>query len=155
MSNPAAEIRRIVLTNVPSFLLAPTKILSLMHGGAIETVSVNTSKQTADVLFCDAAACKDFYDKYPNGIDVDLNSRRGTVFVEMGKEVDVLSSRLRESLGIGATRVLRAIGVPLDCTLEDMIRMTDKHFKLEKILDSYEAGLVGFPILLDSICRPN
>lgn len=114
-----------------------------MHGGSIETVSVNTSKQSAEILFCDATACKAFYDKYPNGIDVNMNARRGTVFVEMGKEVDVLSSRLRESLNVGATRVLRAVGAPLDCTLEDMIRMTEKHLKLEKIVDTYEAGLVG------------
>ncbi|KAH8434803.1 uncharacterized protein LDX57_012436 [Aspergillus melleus] len=95
---------------------------------------------TAQVRFCDADACQAFYDKYPNGIDLD-KSRKVTAFVELGKEVDVVSSQLSFNLSVGATRVVRAVGVDADVNMNQMIRLsTSQNRKIEKIVDSWVPG---------------
>ncbi|KAK2877093.1 hypothetical protein FQN49_001433 [Arthroderma sp. PD_2] len=133
--------RRVILTGIPIFLRGQSRLLSLIHGGKVESIAVHPASQSAEVRFCDATACKAFYDKYPNGIDVDYNGSRGTVFVDIGKEVDIVSSRLMEFLDIGATRVVRAVGAPLDVSIAQLVEIIDsKKWHLEKIIDSYEAS---------------
>ncbi|GAB1195252.1 hypothetical protein APSETT444_004508 [Aspergillus pseudonomiae] len=135
----AARVRRVIIRGLPSTWKTPAKVLCLIHGGTIESISV-TPSGTAQVLFCEHEACKAFYDKYPNGIDLD-KEKKITVFVEMGKEVDVVSSQLSFSLSTGATRVVRAVGVDLDVTMRQLSELaTGNHRKVEKILDSYVPG---------------
>ncbi|KAK6837079.1 hypothetical protein RU639_000990 [Aspergillus parasiticus] len=136
---PAARVRRVIIRGLPSTWKTPAMVLSLIHGGTIESISVGPSG-TAQVLFCDPEACKAFYDKYPNGIDLD-KERKVTVFVEMGKEVDVVSSQLSFSLSTGATRAVRAVGVDLDVTMRQLSDLAaGNHRKVEKILDNYVPG---------------
>ncbi|KAM5476046.1 hypothetical protein MauCBS54593_000729 [Microsporum audouinii] len=136
-----AAPRRIILTGIPVSLRGQSRILSLVHGGRVESIAVHPASQAAEIRFCDAADCKAFYDKHPNGIDVDHNGSRGTVFVDIGKDVDIVSSRLVECLDIGATRVVRAIGAPLDVSIAQLVELIDsKKWQLEKIIDSYEAS---------------
>ncbi|KAE8348539.1 hypothetical protein BDV28DRAFT_161263 [Aspergillus coremiiformis] len=136
---PAARIRQIIIKGLPSTWCTPAKVLSLIHGGTIESVFV-TPAGTAHILFCEHEACKAFYDKYPNGIDLD-RERKVTIFVEMGKDVDVVSSQLSFSLSTGATRAVRAIGVDLDVTMRRLSdTATGSNRKVEKILDTYVPG---------------
>ncbi|RDW74692.1 uncharacterized protein DSM5745_07354 [Aspergillus mulundensis] len=136
---PAAQIRRVIIKDLPSSWRSPDKVLSLIHGGLIESVSV-TPTGNAHVLFCDAAACKAFYEKYPNGIDLD-KERKLTVFVNLGQEVDVVSSQLSFSLAAGASRVVRAVGVEMNVTLGDLAKFaTAGNRKVEKIIDTYVPG---------------
>ncbi|KAE8360238.1 hypothetical protein BDV27DRAFT_161849 [Aspergillus caelatus] len=136
---PAARVRRVLIRGLPSAWKTPARVLSLIHSGTIESISV-TSSGTAQILFCDPEACKAFYDKYPNGIDLD-KERKVTVFVEMGREVDVVSSQLSFSLSTGATRAVRAVGVDLDITMRQLSDLAaGNHRKVEKILDSYVPG---------------
>ncbi|PGH26897.1 hypothetical protein AJ80_01480 [Polytolypa hystricis UAMH7299] len=141
---PPARIRRVLLSNIPNFLNTPAKVQSIIFGGAIDSFSISTSSATgisAQVVFCDADACKKFYDQTPNGLDVEHNGRRGTVFVDLGGDVDVVSSQLKVSLNVGATRVLRAVGVNTGLSMKEMHALAEgKNFKLEKILDSYDAA---------------
>ncbi|KAL4901904.1 hypothetical protein BDW74DRAFT_181346 [Aspergillus multicolor] len=136
---PAAQVRRVIIKDLPSSWRSPDKVLSLVHGGLIESVSV-TSTGNAHVLFCDAAACKAFYEKYPNGIDLD-KERKLTVFVDLGQDVDVVSSQLSFSLAAGASRVVRAVGVEMNVTLGDLAKIaTNGNRKVEKIIDTYVPG---------------
>ncbi|PLB50443.1 hypothetical protein P170DRAFT_144217 [Aspergillus steynii IBT 23096] len=141
-SKPAARVRTIILKELPSTWATPAKVLSLIHGGLVESIFVSPMG-TAHVRFCDADACQAFYDKYPNGIDLD-KSRKATAFVEMGKDVNVVSSQLSFNLSVGATRVVRAVGVDLDVTMTKMIDLATAHNrKIEKIVDSYVPGEVS------------
>jgi hypothetical protein len=116
----------------------------MIFGGAIDTLSVSPNGTSAHILFCDAAACKNYYDAHPNGLVIDRLGRRGVVFVELGKEVDVVSSQLRTSLGIGATRVVRAAGVDMALSMQTLFNLAgDKGLKLEKIMDDWAAGEVS------------
>ncbi|KAE8134641.1 cryptococcal mannosyltransferase 1-domain-containing protein [Aspergillus pseudotamarii] len=136
---PSARVRRVLIRGLPTAWKTPARVLSLIHGGTIESISV-TPSGTAQILFCDAEACKAFYDKYPNGIDLD-QERKVTVFVEMGREVDVVSSQLSFSLSTGATRAVRAVGVDLGVTMHQLSDLAaGNHRKVEKILDSYVPG---------------
>ncbi|EFE42835.1 conserved hypothetical protein [Trichophyton verrucosum HKI 0517] len=136
-----AAPRRIILTNIPVCLRSQSRILALIHGGKIESVSVHPASQSAEVRFCSATDCKTFYDKHPNGIDFDYNGSRGTVFVDIGKEVDIISSRLVECLDIGATRIVRAVRAPLNVSIAQLVEMIDtRKWHFEKIIDSYEAS---------------
>ncbi|KAE8376090.1 cryptococcal mannosyltransferase 1-domain-containing protein [Aspergillus bertholletiae] len=153
---PAARVRRVIIRGLPSTWKTPSRVLSLIHGGTIESIYM-TPTSTAQVLFCEHEACKAFYDKYPNGIDLD-KERKVTVFVEMGREVDVVSSQLSFSLSTGATRVVRAVGVDLDVTMGQLSGLaTSNHRKVEKILDSYVPGearnvFFRFCSINDAVC---
>ncbi|OJJ04529.1 hypothetical protein ASPVEDRAFT_54672 [Aspergillus versicolor CBS 583.65] len=114
-------------------------LLSLVHGGMVESVSI-TPTGNAHVLFCDPVSCKAFYDKYPNGIDLD-KERKFTVFVDRGEDVDVISSQLSFNLSVGSTRVVRAVGVDMGATMKEIVEIaTASHRKVEKIIDSYVPG---------------
>ena len=114
----------------------------MVHGGTIESIKILTNG-TALILFCDHEACQAFYDKYPNGIDLD-RERRVTVFVEMGKDVDVVSSQLSFNLSVGSTRAVRAVGVNMETTMGQLYNIASGNGrKVEKILDSYVPGDVS------------
>ncbi|KAI9045073.1 uncharacterized protein KD926_010396 [Aspergillus affinis] len=138
-AKPAARVRTVIIRGLPSTWATPTKVLSLVHGGRIENVCVSP-RGIAHIRFCEADACLAFYEKYPNGIDLD-KSRKVTVFVDMGKDVDVISSQLSFNLSVGATRVVRAVGVDLEVTMQQMIDLaTAQNRKIEKIVDSWVPG---------------
>lgn len=114
----------------------------MIHGGAIESINISATGN-AHVLFCEPEACQAFYDKYPNGIDIDKNKGQ-TVFVEMGTEVDVISSQLVWNLSVGATRVVRAVGADMVITMGQLLKLAAmNNRKVEKILDSYVPGDVS------------
>ncbi|RHZ71134.1 hypothetical protein CDV55_105259 [Aspergillus turcosus] len=137
---PAAQVRRVIIKGLPSAWSSPAKVLSLIHGGMVESIHITPTGNNAHILFCDHEACKAFYDKYPNGIDLDKEKRK-TVFVEMGKEVDVISSQLSFNLSIGSTRVVRAIGVSMNINMGELLKLAGaKNGKVEKILDSCVPG---------------
>ncbi|GES64428.1 hypothetical protein ATEIFO6365_0008049800 [Aspergillus terreus] len=136
---PAAQVRRVILKGLPSSWSTPAKVLTLIHGGMVERVSV-TAAGNAHVVFCDADACKAFYNKYPNGIDLDKD-RKMTVFVEMGSEVDIVSSHLAFNLSVGATRVVRAVGVDLGLSMVQLLQVASvQSRRVEKIIDHYVPG---------------
>jgi hypothetical protein len=108
----------------------------------IESVSIAPSGN-AHVLFCDPAACKAFYDKYPNGIDLD-KERKLTVFVDLGEEVDIISSQLSFNLSLGSTRIVRAVGVDMETTMNELVKIaSSNHRRVEKIVDSYVPDYVS------------
>lgn len=144
-------MRRIILTGLPSTWATPTKVLSLIHGGAIERVSVAPSGN-AHVLFCEHEDCKAFYDKYPNGIGIGPHN----VFVEMGQEVDVVSSQLTLNRSVGSTRVVRAVGVDLGITMVELNQLASgNNRKVEKILDNYSPDEVSLIFLLPGLTHAN
>lgn len=135
----ASRIRRIILKGLPSNWRSPAKVLSLIHGGTIESIHISASGN-AHILFCEHEACKAFYDKYPNGIDLD-KSKGQTVFVEMGKDVDVVSSQLSFNLSVGATRVVRAVGADMEVGMAKLLKLASmNNRKVEKIIDTYFPG---------------
>ena len=140
----AARVRRIILTGLPSNWCAPARVLSLVHGGAIESIHISTSGN-AHVIFCEHEACKAFFEQYPNGIDLDNGK---TIFVEMGKAVDVISSQLSFNLSVGSTRVVRAVGAEMDIGMGQLMKLASmNNRKVEKIIDTYLPGDVS-PISL-------
>lgn len=131
-----------IIKNLPPSWSTADKVLSLVHGGMVESVSI-TPAGNAHVLFCDPVSCKMFYDKYPNGIDLD-KERKFTVFVDRGEDVDVISSQLSFHLSVGSTRVVRAVGVDMGATMKEIVEIaTANHRKVEKIIDSYVPGYVS------------
>ncbi|KAL5362846.1 cryptococcal mannosyltransferase 1-domain-containing protein [Aspergillus floccosus] len=136
---PAAQVRRVILKGLPSSWSNPAKVLTLIHGGMVESVSI-TAAGNAHVVFCDADACKAFYNKYPNGIDLDKD-RKTTVFVETGSEVDIVSSQLAFNLSVGATRVVRAVGADLGLSMIQLLQVASvQGRRVEKIIDHYVPG---------------
>ena len=102
----------------------------------IESVSISPSGD-AHVLFCDAAACKAYYDKYPNGIALSKDGHNA-VFVDLGREVDVLSSQLSNYLAAGASRVVRVVGLEPNFSMEQLVGIAStSRRKVEKIIDTY------------------
>lgn len=95
-------------------------------------------------MFCEPEACQAFYDKYPNGIVLD-KEKRNIIFVEKDKESNPISSQLSFSLSLGSTRVVRAVGVDMNVTMGQLLKLaTTSNRKVEKILDDYVPGEVSF-----------
>ncbi|KAL4800021.1 hypothetical protein BDV19DRAFT_384860 [Aspergillus venezuelensis] len=138
-ARPAAQVRRCTIKGLPPTWATPDKVLSMVHGGLIESVSI-TPTGNAHVLFCDADACKAFYEKYPNGVDLD-RERKLTAFIDLGEDVDVISSQLSFNLSVGSTRVVRAVGVDMEVTMSEVVKIaTASNRRVEKIIDSYVPG---------------
>ncbi|KAL4964684.1 uncharacterized protein BDV14DRAFT_200735 [Aspergillus stella-maris] len=138
-ARPAAQIRRCIIKGLPPTWATPDKVLSMVHGGLIESVSI-TPTGNAHILFYDADACRAFYDKYPNGLDLD-RERKFTAFIDLGEEVDVISSQLSFNLSVGSTRVVRAVGVDMEVTMSEIVKIaTASNREVEKIIDNYVPG---------------
>lgn len=117
-------------------------MLSLVHGGVVESINI-TPSGSAHILFCDHEACKAFFAKYPNGIDLDKEGKL-TAFVEMGTEVDVISSQLSFSLSVGATRAVRAVGVSMEFSMTKLMQVASvNNRKVEKVVDTCVPGGVS------------
>lgn len=66
------------------------------------------------------------------------------MFVEMGSEVDVVSSQLLYNLSVGASRVVRAVGVDMNITMGQLLKISSmQNRKVEKILDNFVPGDVS------------
>lgn len=140
----AARVRRVILKGLPSSWRVPAKVLSLVHGGAVENIHISAAGN-AIVHFCEPEACKTFYDRYPNGIYLD-REKGLSVFVEIGNEVDVISSQLLQYLSVGASRVVRAVGVSENISMGQLHKIsTLSNRKVERILDDLVVGEVSTP----------
>ena len=88
------------------------------------------------MLFADAEVAKKYYDTYPYGLEFKYGMRKHVAFVEMGKEVDVLSSLLRGHIEAGASRVVRATGADEDWGMRALSKVAEgKTRKVEGIAD--------------------
>lgn len=137
-------MRRVILKGLPSSWRVPAKVLSLVHGGAVENIYISAAGN-AIVHFCEPEACKTFYDRYPNGIYLD-REKGLSAFVEIGNEVDVISSQLLQYLSVGASRVVRAVGVSENISMGQLHKIsTLSNRKVERILDDFVVGEVSTP----------
>lgn len=145
-SLPGSEPRKVLLRGIPAWLNTPNKILSLVHGGRVESVSIFPSGTAAQVMFCNPAVCRRFFDLYPNGLEVTCGGNTGVVFVDMEKEPDVMSSRIREAIEqYDATRVLRAVGADMNLSMTKLVNLAEGGglLKVEKIIDTYSPSAVS------------
>ena len=135
-----SEVRRVIMTGLP-FAIDNSLLASLIHRGALESykiVKASESAMTASavITFTTGSAAKSFYDKYPNGLVVKVNSKRSVASLELGENVDVVSGVMRGYLDSGATRVVRAIGADEDWGMGALRKAAEgKGRKLESIAD--------------------
>ena len=137
---PKSRVRTVVLTNLPAATDA-TLVTSLIHGGAIETLKVTKSTETAPtsatVTFTTGDAADAYYSKYPNGVDFRFQGKKYTAFVEKGQDVDVVSGVMRGYLESGASRVVRATGADDDWGMRALRKLAEeKNRKVESINDN-------------------
>ena len=152
-----ARPRKIILTGLPANA-DNTLVASLLHGGTIEAFrlflpSETSTTKSATVLFTDADAAQTYYDKYPNGIDLKYGTHRKCVaFVDIGKEVDVLSSLMRGHLEAGASRVVRATGADEDWGMRALCKLAEaKGRKIEGITDYWRDDVRQMDLLSCSL----
>ena len=97
---------------------------------------------TAYVLLTSGQAAKEYYDQYPNGIQFKYKDRLHTVFVDMGKEVDIISSVMANYLACGASRAVRASGANEDWGMRALYKVAEGQSKtrrkVESIVDIYK-----------------
>lgn len=135
----ASQIRKIVLSQLPP-KADFTLVQSLIHGGAIEDMVLSPSGTTAQVRLTTADACDRYFDKYPNGLQFKLKGKAHLVFVDKGKDVDVISGMLEGYLGAGATRVVQASDADEDWSMRALSKIAEGkngRRKVESIVDSF------------------
>lgn len=138
---PKSRIRTVVLSNLPATADA-TLVASLIHGGTIETLNIakpsETTPVTARVTFATGDSAEAYYAKYPNGIAFKFRGKKYTVFVDLGKEVDVISGLMRGYLESGASRVIRVMGAEEDWGIMALEKIASgKGRKVEAVMDTY------------------
>ena len=137
-----------IINDLP-FKATPKFVASIIYGGAIEEINMRTSTfgdLSASVRFVSADDCMDFYDKTANGIvyKKDAQDRDLVLFVELGKDVDVVGGLLQGWIDTGVTRVVRAVGVDEGFSQDDLrILAEGKGRKLEALQDYINPGGVS------------
>ena len=116
-----------------------TLIQSLISGGAIDNF-VLAGPGVAYVTFTSGSACDKFCDRYPNGLTFKQQGKSYVVFVDKGKDVDVISGVLQGYIDCGASRCVRAIGADDDWGMRALQKLAEgktRKGKVESIIDSY------------------
>ena len=145
-SNPAAQIRSVIIKDLPRNA-TPSFVASLIYGGPIEWIFMR-SESSATVRFMDPNDCQNYYDDTSNGVvyGQDLQGRELVCFVELGKDVDVIGGLLRGWIDMGVTRCVRAVGVDEDFGVEALRKMGErKGRRIESMEDGETPGGVSFP----------
>lgn len=120
-----------------------TFLQSLIHTGAIETMTMSPITRTAFITFTSGDACTRYYEHYPNGLEIKHQGRKWTIFVEKGSEVDVISGVLQVQLDCGASRVVRVLGADDEWTMCAFRRIAEGPNgmrKVEAIIDAWRNG---------------
>ena len=87
-----------------------------------------------------------FYEETSNGLvyKKDAKGCELVLFVQLGKEVDVVGGLLQGYIASGVTRCVRAVGVEVKWDWNDLVKMAErKNRKVEKIVDGQNAGGVS------------
>ena len=116
----------------------PAFLTSLIFGGPLERIHLPTP-ETAFVTFLHGEDCKIFYRGTGNGLvyGVTDTGRKKFIDVMMGKEVDIVSGKLRDWIDKEFRRCVRATHVDEEITLPEMKAMAmGKGRALERIAES-------------------
>ena len=135
----AARVRKVKLSGLPPNDTDLTLVQSLISGGAIDNFVI-TSPGTAYVTFTSGNACDNFCNKYPNGLTFKHKGKPYVVFVDKGKDVDIISGMLQAYIDCGASRCVRAIGADDDWGMRALQKLAEgrtRRGKVENIIDSY------------------
>ena len=88
-------------------------IAGIVWGGPLESLHYTLGENTAFALFLHARDCRDYYESTANGIPYPGQQLR-IVTVELGNEIDPISSQVRDAMTRGCTRCIRVIGLNND-----------------------------------------
>lgn len=103
-----------------------------MWGGIVEEINIKPS--SAEVLFAYAEDCQKYCDATAKGIKFKKDGRDLVTFVDKGKDVDVVSGKLTNFLGLGFTRCVRVVDVLDKFTPGDLqIKAEFKNRKVDRI----------------------
>ena len=135
----AAQTRKVKLSSLPTNGTDVTLVQSLISGGAIDNLVLATPG-IAYVTFTSGDACDKFCDKYTNGLTFKHKGRSHVVFVDKGKDIDVISGMLQGYIDCGASRCVRAIGADDDWGMKALQKLAEGRTskrKVENIIDNY------------------
>lgn len=112
---PTSKPRAVIITELPD---DPTLVMVsriCKNTGLIESITLVPSVRRATVMFIEASDAQRFHDRTGNGIvlhyDRGGQPLKKTVFVEIRKDVDILSSAMRTRVDeAGHSRVIRIVG---------------------------------------------
>jgi hypothetical protein len=127
----AANVRKVILRGLP-VATDLTLLQSLIYGGTIDTFALGVNG-TASVTFTTSEACDAYYAKYPNGMTFKYKGKGYVVYVEKGKDVDVVSGMLRGHLECGASRCVRATGADEDWGMKALLKLAEGKTRVGKV----------------------
>jgi len=130
-----SQPRTVVITDIPRAATASI-ISSLVYGGAIERVNFKSGDSKAFVTFTTGQAAKCYFERTANGVFYDKLPLRFLVDVDIAKNDEPVSSRLRTQLECGATRIVLIKSCPHEYTKAALKKIaSDKKRALEDVLD--------------------
>ncbi|KAG8531569.1 uncharacterized protein KY384_003199 [Bacidia gigantensis] len=109
--------RTIILTDLPEYATS-SFISSIVYGGNLEQIRLDRFGCKAWIRFLDPAACQKFYENSDNGLvyGKENNGKEKIVWVDLGKDVNVIGGNLREQIARGCTRSVKVVPVEEDFT---------------------------------------
>lgn len=118
----AAQKRKVIITGDPVWESTPKPdfITSLVFGGPLEQILC--SGNAAAVTFINSADAEKYYNSTPNGVVYRSTSETLQYVAEimMADDVTPVSSLVQEYVNHGFTRCVRAIGVDVAMSLEEL-----------------------------------
>ncbi|KAK2777269.1 hypothetical protein FQN52_003180 [Onygenales sp. PD_12] len=149
LTNSPCHNRKLVLRNIPPCLSTPSKIQSLIFGGAIDKFRLlepdtRTGTTTAEVVFCDARDCNAYFEDHRHGIKVTVDMRLHTIPIEVTSYIPP-TDIANWVPGEKATRVVRIASVDRRddediASICALVRERAASSSLERMTDVYNAG---------------
>lgn len=112
---PTSKPRAVIITELPDDPTLTMVSRICKNTGLIESITLAPGVRRATVMFIEASDAQRFHDKTGNGIVLQYDRSgqpfKKTVFVEIRKDVDILSSAMRTRVDeAGHSRVIRIVG---------------------------------------------
>ncbi len=130
-----------MITDLPDHT-TPSFVASIVYGGPLEDINILCSPSgrfSARVRFIYADDCENYYDETSNGLVYGKNKQNQdlVVFVQLGKDVDVVGGLLRSWIEQDITRCVRAVGIGKEWPIDSLKKDAEtKNKKLEGITDT-------------------
>lgn len=142
VQNISTNSRALILKSLPiesDFNL----VQSMIHGGAIESMEVNSDQRRAIVKFINSTDCENYIASYPSGIKVKQNGKLYMVHAELSAEPDDRDNVTQAYIDCGATRVVKVDGAKESMTMAALYELAEGSSisrAVEAIVDSYRRG---------------
>ncbi|KAF2270322.1 hypothetical protein CC78DRAFT_539549 [Lojkania enalia] len=121
-------------------LATVNKAQALVWGGRLESISVDSGKNSATVKFLTAEACQKYYDATGSGVKVPVDGKKFVVLVERQPAPNSTTEVIRNCIEGDASRCVRVLDADEDWADAALKKLAEGTGKVKRELDCIKRG---------------